>query len=124
MQGELEPLGSALRFFGKDTVVIDGVPQDVKAGSERRVFTELLAEARDFDRMTVGDTRDLVAKTFACKAAIKAGDRLTAPEMHKLIDELFATNMPYVCPHGRPIVIKISLAELDRRFGRTVQTEP
>ncbi len=124
MQGELEPLGFALRFFGKDTVVIDGVPQDVKAGSERRVFTELLAEARDFERVGVGESRDLVAKTFACKAALKAGDKLTPPEMHKLIDELFATNMPYVCPHGRPIVIKISLAELDRRFGRTVQTEP
>jgi DNA mismatch repair protein MutL len=123
MLGELEPLGFALRFFGKDTVIIDGVPQDVKAGSEQRVFNDLLGEARNFDQIGVGETRDMVAKTFACKAAIKAGDRLTAPEMHKLIDELFATNMPYVCPHGRPIVIKLSLAELDRRFGRPVQTD-
>jgi DNA mismatch repair protein MutL len=39
--------------------------------------------------------------------------------MRLLIDQLFATSMPYVCPHGRPIVIKISLEEFDRRFGRT-----
>jgi DNA mismatch repair protein MutL len=39
--------------------------------------------------------------------------------MRSLIDQLFATKMPYVCPHGRPIVLRISLEELDRRFGRT-----
>jgi len=39
--------------------------------------------------------------------------------MRLLIDQLFATSMPYVCPHGRPIVIKIPLNEFDRRFGRT-----
>ena len=44
---------------------------------------------------------------------------LSEKEMRLLIDQLFATSMPYVCPHGRPIVIKISLEEFDRRFGRT-----
>ena len=56
---------------------------------------------------------------ISCKAAIKAGDKLSEKEMRLLIDQLFATSMPYVCPHGRPIVIKISLEEFDRRFGRT-----
>jgi DNA mismatch repair protein MutL len=67
------------------------------------------------------DARDNLAKSFACKAAIKAGDRLNTTEMLVLIDQLFATQMPYVCPHGRPIVVKISVDELDRRFGRTVK---
>ncbi|CAG1772446.1 partial DNA mismatch repair protein MutL, partial [uncultured bacterium] len=39
-------------------------------------------------------------------------------EMRSLIDQLFATSMPYVCPHGRPVVLRISTDELDRRFGR------
>ena len=66
------------------------------------------------------ERRDHIVKTFACKAAIKAGDKLKPEEMNSLIDHLFATQMPYVCPHGRPIVIKIALEELDRRFGRPV----
>jgi DNA mismatch repair protein MutL len=38
--------------------------------------------------------------------------------MQVLIDQLFATSMPYICPHGRPIIIKLSLEELDKMFGR------
>jgi DNA mismatch repair protein MutL len=63
--------------------------------------------------------RDNLAKSYSCKSAIKAGDPLNEPEMRSLIDQLFATSMPYVCPHGRPIVLRISIEELDRRFGRT-----
>ena len=65
------------------------------------------------------EARDNIAKSFSCKAAIKAGERLSETEMRSLIDQLFATSMPYVCPHGRPVLIKLSLAELDRRFFRT-----
>ena len=56
---------------------------------------------------------------LGARMAIKAGDVLSEQEMRSLIDQLFATKMPYVCPHGRPIVLRISLEELDRRFGRT-----
>jgi len=63
--------------------------------------------------------KDNLAKSYSCHTAIKAGDKLSEKEMRLLIDQLFATTMPYVCPHGRPIVVKISLNEFDRRFGRT-----
>jgi DNA mismatch repair protein MutL len=65
------------------------------------------------------DQRDMLAASFACRASIKAGDPLNEGEMLSLIETLFSTTMPYVCPHGRPIVIRIDLGELDRRFGRT-----
>ena len=65
------------------------------------------------------EVRDNLAKSFSCKAAIKAGDKLNEKEIRILVDKLFATSMPYVCPHGRPIVIKIPIEEFDRRFGRT-----
>jgi DNA mismatch repair protein MutL len=65
------------------------------------------------------EVQDNIAKSYSCKAAIKAGDKLSEPEMRLLVDQLFATSMPYVCPHGRPIVVKIPLLELDRRFERT-----
>ena len=113
-----EQLGFQLKLFGKNTVVIDAIPPDVKVGSESKIITELLALYREHSQHSPLDVRDNLAKSFSCKAAIKAGDPLGEQEMRSLIDQLFATKMPYVCPHGRPVVMKISIDELDRRFGR------
>ncbi|MEX2117768.1 MAG: DNA mismatch repair endonuclease MutL [Bacteroidota bacterium] len=115
----METLGFVLKPFGKNTVVIEGIPADVRIGSERKILQELLDEFRNNEHNATMDARDNLAKSFACKAAVKAGDRLTSQEMISLIDQLFLTTMPYVCPHGRPVVIKISIDELDKRFGRT-----
>jgi len=114
----IEGLGFDLKRFGKNTVVIEGVPPDVKAGHEQSILEEILALYKEYQRESPGEARDLVAKSFSCKSAIKAGDPLTEAEMRSLIDQLFGTKMPYVCPHGRPIVLRISTEELDRRFGR------
>lgn len=120
---ELEPylsrLGFQIKFQAKDTIKIEGVPDDVKKGSEEKVLFELLEEYSSNEREKHLEQKDNIAKSYSCKTAIKAGDRLDERAMRLLIDQLFATSMPYVCPHGRPIVIKISLNEFDRRFGRT-----
>jgi DNA mismatch repair protein MutL len=119
LQPQLTKLGFEVRFFSKDTVVIDGVPQDIKPGTEEDILKELLDEFRKNQKERHQGEQDSLAASFACKAAIKAGDRLTEREMRLLVDQLFATSIPYACPHGRPIVIKISLDEFDKRFGRT-----
>jgi DNA mismatch repair protein MutL len=49
---------------------------------------------------------------------VKSGDALTPPEMYTLLDDLASTTMPFVCPHGRPVLLRIPTEELDRRFGR------
>ena len=120
---ELEPylsrLGFQIKFQAKETIKIEGVPDDVKKGSEEQVLFDLLEEYSLNEREKHLEQKDNFAKSFSCKAAIKAGDKLDERAMRLLIDQLFATSMPYVCPHGRPIVIKISLNEFDRRFGRT-----
>ena len=120
---ELEPylnkLGFEIKLMAKNNVSISGVPSDVKIGSEKDTLVEILSEYRINEQEKQLEKRDNLAKSFSCKAAIKAGDRLTEQEMRILVDQLFATSMPYVCPHGRPIVIKIPLTELDKRFGRT-----
>jgi len=59
-----------------------------------------------------------VAKQVACKSAIKAGQMLQPEEMNKLFDDLFATDNPYQCPHGRPTMIKFTLDELEKKFKR------
>jgi len=120
---ELEPylsrLGFQLKFSGKENIKIEGVPDDVKKGTEEKVLLEIIEEYAVNEREKKLEQKDNLAKSYSCKTAIKAGDRLDEKEMRLLIDQLFATGMPYVCPHGRPIVIKITLDEFDRRFGRT-----
>lgn len=119
---ELNPylvkLGFELKFFSKNTIVIVGVPQDVKLGTEEQILTDILDEYKKNQGEKQLENRDNLAKSFSCKSAIKAGDKLNDKEMRLLVDQLFATSMPYVCPHGRPIVVKIPLDEFDKRFGR------
>jgi len=111
--------GFDIKPFGRNTVVIEGVPPDAHTGSEGKIVEEMLALYTEYRQNDPTHVRDNLAKSYSCKSAIKAGDPLNEPEMRSLIDQLFATSMPYVCPHGRPIVLRISIEELDRRFGRT-----
>ncbi|WP_337864950.1 DNA mismatch repair endonuclease MutL [Ignavibacterium sp.] len=114
----LSKLGFQLKFSSKYYITIEGVPEDIKSGSEERILREFVDEYKINQREKKLEEKDNIAKSYSCKTAIKAGDKLSESEMRLLIDQLFATSMPYVCPHGRPIVIKISLEEFDRRFGR------
>ncbi|HYQ86768.1 MAG TPA: DNA mismatch repair endonuclease MutL [Bacteroidota bacterium] len=123
MVGELLPLleriGFSVKMFGKTTMIVDGVPVDVKPGAEKTILQDMLDLIKEDEQNTKLEAREKLAKSFSCRAAVKAGDPLTPPEMRSLLDQLFATKVPYVCPHGRPVMIKFSLAELDRKFGRT-----
>lgn len=112
-------IGFKLKFLPKNYVLIEGVPEDIKSGSEENLLKDFVVEYINNQTEKKLEEKDNIAKSYSCKAAIKAGERLSEKEMRLLIDQLFATSMPYVCPHGRPIVIKISLEEFDRRFGRT-----
>jgi DNA mismatch repair protein MutL len=114
----VEKLGFVVRVFGSRTVVVEAVPADVRLGNEQRILGEMIANYRQNENASL-DPRDNLAKSFACKSAIKSGDPLNVEEMNGLIDQLFATRFPYVCPHGRPVIIQLSLDELDRRFMRT-----
>jgi DNA mismatch repair protein MutL len=116
---DLMHIGFDMRLFGKNTIVIDGIPADVRIGKEKKILQEVLDEFKNNEHSGVKDIRDNLAKSFACKAAIKAGDRLNLTEMVVLIEHLFLSKMPYVCPHGRPVIVRIPLDELDKRFGRT-----
>ncbi len=115
----LHTIGFETKPFGKHTLVLEGVPPEIKAGTEANILQDILDEFKNNQLRVKLDARDNIAKSFSCKAAIKSGDRLSEVEMRSLIDQLFATSMPYVCPHGRPVLIKLSLSELDRRFFRT-----
>jgi len=113
----LKKIGFELKDFGRNTVVIEAVPVDVKTGRERELLLDMIEQFKE-DRQDVDDTFNAVAKAYACKSAVKSGERLTLEEMASLIDHLFTTQDPYFCPHGRPILVNLTLEEIDKRFGR------
>ena len=119
IEGELKALGFDIELQSKRKIKIKGIPSDVKLGQEDKILQELIDEFKENDVKLNLDKRDNLAKSYACKHAIKAGDKLNPDEMLNLIDKLFYTKMPYVCPHGRPTVVKISMDELDKKFART-----
>ena len=114
---DLKNLGFEIKIFSDTSIVLEGIPSDVKLGNEQNILKEIIYDIRN-NREPEIDKKDYLARTFACKAAIKFGDILSPKEMITLIDQLFATEIPYVCPHGRPVLIKISIDELDKKFGR------
>lgn len=113
----LEKLGFRMREFGKQTVAVEAVPAGLRWGNENIIIREILDHYQEFGTKDTS-IQDKVAASYACKAAIKSGDPLTTEEMQNLVDRLFATSNPYFCPHGRPIIINLSLKELDKRFER------
>ncbi|NQT24489.1 DNA mismatch repair endonuclease MutL [candidate division KSB1 bacterium] len=113
----LEQIGFGIREFGNRTTIIEAVPVEIKPGHERELLQEMLDEYRE-NQDKSRDMIERVAAAFACRAAIKSGETLTQFEMASLIDRLFATSDPYTCPHGRPVVVNLTLEEIDKRFGR------
>ncbi len=118
LRTDLDDLGFQIRDFGERTYSVEAVPAGLKRVSEVGMVHALIEEYGEFRRASFAP-RDALAASFACRAAVKAGDALTPEEMNSLVDELFATKFPLTCPHGRPTVIHLKLSELDRRFKRT-----
>lgn len=119
LKDELTNLGFNFNLINNENVELTGIPSDVKIGNENKIFQELIDQFKEYELKLNLEKRDNLAKSFACRSAIKTGDKLTYGEMTGLIDNLFASQMPYVCPHGRPTVIRITTDELDKRFSRT-----
>jgi len=113
----LNKIGFRMRGFGENTIIVEGVPSDIYSGSVHEVIHEILDKYIEKQEINASFL-DYLAATYACKAAIKAGDRLKPEEMKNLVDRLFATDHPYYCPHGRPIIVRLGMDELDKRFER------
>ncbi|MCF7801606.1 MAG: DNA mismatch repair endonuclease MutL [Candidatus Marinimicrobia bacterium] len=114
---DLNKLGFQIREFGPRTLLIEAVPVDMRGGAEGDVLREIVDYYRSNREFDYSPGKRLSA-SYACKAAVKAGDPLTEEEMRTLVDRLFATQHPFYCPHGRPIIIQLTIDELDKRFER------
>lgn len=121
LAGILARAGFELEPFGANTVIIQSVPHPHPHFDAERCFREMIAELTEGSALvdSARTQHERVAKSFACKAAIKAGQPLSDAEMSELFDQLFATELPGHDVHGRPTILRLSLDELARRFGRS-----
>src|SRR5215813_4814087 len=117
----LQRMGIGIESFGPDTFKIDSLPSflDVSDPAQfmRKVIDDVKSAGNSASAMRLGE--EMIAKTV-CRHAVKANDPLRYPEVEKLIRDLLDCDLPYCCPHGRPTMIQISLAELEKKFGRKV----
>ena len=113
----LEKIGFKIKKQDQGTIRIDAIPSEMSIGNEKNVIREILDNFLK-DQKKYSSFQEGLAAMFACKAAVKAGDVLVKEEMKELVNRLFSTKHPYYCPHGRPIIVQMSLDELDGRFER------
>jgi DNA mismatch repair protein MutL len=115
----LEGLGFGLEGWSGSTVVLRAVPALLRGQEPRRLIESLV---EDVNRPRKGEPVPLLHRALsfvACHAAIKAHAALQHEEMARLIADLAITRTPYFCPHGRPIVSRLSLRDIKRELGRT-----
>jgi DNA mismatch repair protein MutL len=120
LKGLLARAGFEVEEFGGDTVILQSVPNPHRYFDAERCFREMVRELAEGSPLvrSANNQYERIAMTFACKGAVKAGQRLSPDEIAELFDGLFATDLPYHDVHGRPTIVRLSKAELERKFGR------
>ena len=111
-------LGFHLEAAGDFDYRLMEVPADVPVGEAEDIIREILMDLGNMHETTAKEIRQACLATTACRAAIKAGEELNMRQMEILLDELSTTAFPYTCPHGRPLMVQLTHAELDKRFRR------
>lgn len=116
---ELQAMGFVIEPFGSDSVMLRGVPAWLGQRNVEAIVRDLLDEISELGiQRRLPLTDETLVATAACKMAVKAGDALSHAEMTHLLQELAETENPYLCPHGRPVVLVLSNEELEKRFKR------
>lgn len=118
IKDEILRLGFEVEAFGGSEYVMKAVPAELFGLSERDAFIEMLDEAASISKQKLSDNTLNKLATRACKAAIKGNHTLSEAEAIKLIKDLMSLENPYNCPHGRPTMIFISQAEIEKKFKR------
>lgn len=120
VENDLESLGFGLMRLSGRTIAIKSIPTDLRPVDARNLFTEILdtieAEKKGGAKRTL---RDDIAASLACKAAVKINMKLTPEKMRWMIDRLLITTSPTTCPHGRPVILRLSMKDIERAFHRT-----
>ncbi|MEP6703487.1 MAG: DNA mismatch repair endonuclease MutL [Acidobacteriota bacterium] len=120
IEDDLVSLGFGLMRLSGRTVAIKSIPTDLPPPEARNLFAEILDHVELDKRGNAKQTiRDDIAASLACKAAVKINMKLTTEKMQWLIDRLLLTSSPTTCPHGRPVILRLTMKDIERGFHRT-----
>ena len=119
VEDELAAIGFGVMRLSGRTIAVKSIPTDLPAAETRNVLAEILdlidAEKRGGAKATI---RDDIAASLACRAAVKINMKLTPEKMQWLIDRLLLTSSPTTCPHGRPVILRLTMHDIERGFHR------
>ena len=105
-----------LKIFGDNTISIREVPMFLGKPDVKFLFYEILDNLKKLGSGETTEVKYNKIASLACKAAVKANDKLSMMEMEKLMEDLRYIEDPFTCPHGRPTIIKITLNELEKKI--------
>jgi DNA mismatch repair protein MutL len=114
----LTAIGFEVEPFGGNAVAVHAVPNPHRRFDAQRCFQEIVADLARGRFGGLHNRLERFAATFACRAAVKAGEHLEPPELRELVDRLFACQLPPHDVHGRPTIVRLPKSEVERRFGR------
>jgi DNA mismatch repair protein MutL len=115
---DIRALGFDIREFGRNTVVVEGIPADINNANEHELLEQLLEGFKNNLSILKLDKRDNLARSLARNAALKVGVKLSMEEMNQLVDQLFACQMPNLALNGKPVISTFTLNELAERFEK------
>jgi DNA mismatch repair protein MutL len=116
---DLERLGFELEEFGGDALRVSAFPALLTRQQCEAALRSLAEDLEGLDRAsTVEDAIKRIAATMACHAAVKANDPLTMEKMAHILEELRATAYSTICPHGRPVMLRLTRREVEKNFQR------
>jgi DNA mismatch repair protein MutL len=118
IKDELHSLGFLVDVFGKDSVVIQGVPADIAVTNEKALFEGLLEQFKHFKSELSLDKRENLARSLARKSALKKGTKLSSPEMEAIVGQLFACENPNYGLSGNKTFVKLDLQKISGFFIR------
>lgn len=116
----IEKFGFEVEEFGGNAFAIRAVPYIFKQPSGVNFFIDIIDMLGNANITSVYDTKLISVATIACKAAVKANDKLSYQEAVSLIEKLLKLENPFSCPHGRPTIIEMTKYELEKKFNRIV----
>jgi DNA mismatch repair protein MutL len=114
---DLKLLGMDIEPFGKNTFIVQGLATYINENNVKDVIDEILEEYYESGSLSISKKMDKLAQAMARRASIDYGKVLQTEEMTQLIDELFACDLPYSAPNGKPTMVTMSLDELEKKFG-------
>lgn len=115
---KLETAGISLEEFGQNSFLIRSHPSWFKAGQEEEIVKEMIDFLLETNQISIAKFREATAIMMSCKRSIKANHFLTPNEARRLLEDLKYTENPYNCPHGRPVLVKMTNKDMEKMFKR------